>query len=395
MRRTWVPAVVLLVATLVVARPSAASAAPTRTFTYSLGVKGAVEGDVFEFAATAAAVLNDPAGWGLGGAVRFEAVPEGGEFRLLLASPEAIDATSRACSDDFSCRVGNQVLVNDARWRLGAAPYTGPIDAYRAYVINHEVGHWLGFGHAQCGGPGEPAPIMAQQSKGLGGCLPTSRPSAGERMALAERLGLTGAPFGSLDVVALGDRTVRVAGWAIDPDDDAPIAVHVYVDDRGTALDADIARPDVAAAFPGSGDRHGFDAAVAMDPGVHRVCAYAIDRGGVSNTTLGCRIVDYASPFGSIDIAQREGASLHVAGWAIDPHTAQPIDVHVYVGTTGVALTADAQRDDIALAFPSAGAHHGFDALVPVDADATSVCIYAIAVGGGANPLLGCRALSR
>jgi Protein of unknown function (DUF3152) len=48
-------------------------------------------------------------------------------------------------------------------------------------VVNHEVGHWLGFGHSRCSGAGRLAPVMQQQSIGLEGCtfnpwpLPTER----------------------------------------------------------------------------------------------------------------------------------------------------------------------------------------------------------------------------
>lgn len=391
----------VVVATLivVVASPMPADAAPVRTFTYSLSTKGEIEADVFEFAAIAAQVLNDPGGWSLGGTVRFEAAATGGEFVLVLASPGAIAATSRSCSDDFSCRVGNQVLINDLRWRVGAAPYTGTLDQYRSYVISHEVGHWLGFGHAVCGGPGRPAPIMVQQSKGLGGCTPTTLPSDAERRLLAERLGLAGSPFGSLDVIAAGHRTLRVSGWAIDPDDAAPIEVHIYVGGQGVPIVADASRPDVAAVHPEYGDRHGFDVTLPLDAGLHHVCAYAIDRGGVVNTTLGCVVIDHASPFGSLDAVELRagGTSVRVAGWAIDPHSDEAIDVHVYVDGNGYVGRANISRPDITNVLPTAGPAHAFDVDVPVppDASTSTVCAYAIDVGGGSNSLLGCSVIQR
>jgi hypothetical protein len=61
-------------------------------------------------------------------------------------------------------------MVNLKRWLLATQYYTHDVASYRALIINHEVGHFLGHGHAGCPGPGQPAPVMMQQIKGLHGC---------------------------------------------------------------------------------------------------------------------------------------------------------------------------------------------------------------------------------
>lgn len=98
-------------------------------------------------------------------------------------------------------------------------------------------------------------------------------------------------PVGRLDSVAVdgaGDLTMR--GWAIDPDAPLePVAVHLYVDGRVTAVLANESRPDVGAAYPGAGSLHGFTGGMRVGSGPHTACAYAIDSAAPHlNTGLGC-----------------------------------------------------------------------------------------------------------
>jgi hypothetical protein len=370
------------------------AAADGATFTYVIGTRGAVDADVGEFARVVDETLNDPRGWSLDGRLRFVHLSGDAahaDFEVVLASPAAVARANPVCSAVYSCRVGDDVLINDQRWQLGAAPYPLPLDQYRHYVVNHEVGHWLGLGHRSCPGDGAPAPVMMQESKGIGECHVTVWPTSSERRAVAEAHAPDETPFGSLDEVRTDGAGVRVRGWAIDPDTTDPIDVHVYVDGHGYAVHADQQRPDVAVAFARFGGSHGFDIRLPLAPGTHHVCAYAIDVGFGDNPLLGCDTVDVAAPFGTLDVAAPSQGHLRVAGWAIDPGTTDPIDVHVYVDGHGYAVHADQQRPDVGEAFPSYGAAHGYDVSLPLPAGRTTrVCAYGIAVGEGPNALLAC-----
>ena len=55
--------------------------------------------------------------------------------------------------------------LNEARWVRGAVPFQGDIGSYRQYLINHEVGHAIGYQHHEpCGENGALAPVMMQQT---------------------------------------------------------------------------------------------------------------------------------------------------------------------------------------------------------------------------------------
>ncbi|WP_067499088.1 DUF3152 domain-containing protein [Actinoplanes sp. TFC3] len=139
------------------------------------------------FADTVTATLADPRGWTAGGRWRLQRVGPGSpyDFTIYLATPGTRDPLCGDASDGYtSCRNAGKVVLNVARWVKGVPHYGAGLATYRQYMVNHEVGHRLGQGHELCPGPGEPAPVMQQQTLGLHDCTANAWPYLhGERYA--------------------------------------------------------------------------------------------------------------------------------------------------------------------------------------------------------------------
>ena len=154
---------------------------------WTLETEGGLGVDTTALATTVATVLADPRGWQTKDGVRFVNVSPADaakgadvDLRITLASP---DTTDRLCAPlktrgQVSCHNGGRVVLNARRWLLGAEAYGTDVAAYRTYLVNHEVGHGLGHGHAYCGGTGKVAPVMMQQTYGLKGCTAWPWPTA-------------------------------------------------------------------------------------------------------------------------------------------------------------------------------------------------------------------------
>lgn len=136
--------------------------------------------DVDDLAARIDATLGDRRSWIGGGTVRFQRVAPGSpyQFTIYLVTSKTTDAmcTSGGIATTggyTSCRYSGHVVLNLDRWVASVPDYTRakvPIEVYRTYMINHEVGHELDYDHELCPGRGRPAPVMQQQTLGLHGC---------------------------------------------------------------------------------------------------------------------------------------------------------------------------------------------------------------------------------
>lgn len=160
----------------------AGSSAPTEgaeVVRYSVEVEIGLAIDADCFAAVVESVLADERSWGGSGRLSLQRVDQGPvDFRVALLSPARTDAECAPLETNgiFSCWSGTRAAINVWRWEHGTADYADALAMYREYVINHEVGHALTHGHVECPAPGEPAPVMQQQTKGLDGCSPNGYP---------------------------------------------------------------------------------------------------------------------------------------------------------------------------------------------------------------------------
>ena len=119
------------------------------------------------------AYLNDPDGWSKKGYF-FEPVRENENVTIHLSSPETI---KKKCGmSGLSCAElgGTRMWLNSERWFHGASKSKLSLDNYRQYMVSHEIGHILGHDHQSCPCVGCKAPIMMQQTKGIGKCKPNT-----------------------------------------------------------------------------------------------------------------------------------------------------------------------------------------------------------------------------
>ncbi|MFF4251630.1 DUF3152 domain-containing protein [Streptomyces sp. NPDC001663] len=160
-------------------------------YTYRVDVEQGLGLDGELFAQAVQKTLNDKRSWAHNGARTFERIYSGKpDFVITLASP---GTTAKWCAksgldtteDNVSCDSASteRVMINAYRWAQGSKTYGDQIHAYRQMLINHEVGHRLGYSHVNCTRNGQLAPVMQQQTKFLDHngihCLPNPWPYPG------------------------------------------------------------------------------------------------------------------------------------------------------------------------------------------------------------------------
>jgi hypothetical protein len=144
-------------------------------YRYRVDVEKGLGLDAELFAEAVQKTLNDDRSWAHNGGRTFERISSGQpDFVITLASP---GTTATWCAksgldttvDNVSCDSAStdRVMINAYRWAQGSETYGDQMHAYRQMLINHEIGHRLGYDHVTCDKNGELAPVMQQQTKFL------------------------------------------------------------------------------------------------------------------------------------------------------------------------------------------------------------------------------------
>ncbi len=148
-----------------------------KVFTYTVEVEDGVDTTTFGgddgFARIVSETLANPKSWTHNPQFAFNRIDSGEpDFRVSLSSPMTV---REGCGYDIQLEAScynpayadgqPRVLLNEARWVRGAVPFQGDVGSYRQYLINHEVGHAIGYQrHESCPDNGELAPLMMQQT---------------------------------------------------------------------------------------------------------------------------------------------------------------------------------------------------------------------------------------
>jgi len=149
-----------------------------KTFTYTVEVEDGIDTTTFGgddgFARMVSETLANPKSWTNNPEFAFVRIDSGQpDFRVSLSSPMTVrEGCGYEIQIETSCYnplytpdQQPRVFINEARWVRGAVPFQGDVGSYRQYLVNHEVGHAMGYQrHAGCTENGALAPIMMQQT---------------------------------------------------------------------------------------------------------------------------------------------------------------------------------------------------------------------------------------
>ncbi|GAB2503982.1 hypothetical protein GCM10027063_49040 [Promicromonospora xylanilytica] len=163
---------------LVVASGSRPAPADGKVWRVQIAVEEGLPVDPEVFAESVLATLNDPRGWNAADGSTFAWTDSDRyDARVVLASPGTTDELCLPLDTigELSCGIEETAVLNFKRWAKGSEAWQST-GRYRQYLVNHEVGHVIGYRHDLCAGKGEHATVMVQQTTTTSGCIPEPWP---------------------------------------------------------------------------------------------------------------------------------------------------------------------------------------------------------------------------
>jgi hypothetical protein len=197
-------------------------------------------------------------------------------------------------------------------------------------------------------------------------------------------------PFGSVELVAGGDGTIQVRGWAVANSDYQTAGIRVFVDDKvayhGTA---ELPRPDVRWAYPAFGPNTGYDVTIDAAPGKHLVCVWGVDRRNARTTLLGLKEIEVTGPFGSLDKVTAVPGGINIRGWLLANKALKAGRTRVFLDSTWVFDNpTDRPRPDVQRSYPGAPLNSGFQVTLPASVGKHLICVWGVDPATGARSLI-------
>ena len=246
---------------------------------------------------------------------------------------------------------------NPLNWVNGLYPGAGP---------NH------GYDEILSASPGEHQ-VCVSQTNGISlGCADVVVPTS-----------TTGA--GYVDSVTAVAGNIVVKGWSLDRTTSAQTYVWVDVDGASSPYKVDIDLPWTAAAYPGTGIRHGFNISVPATRGVHEVCVAG------SEFLFSCNSVTVVgNETGAVESAVGVRGGVEVKGWTLDQRTSASSYVWATIDGVGGPAKADKVSAAATAAFPALGGNHGYSVFLAGSPGPHKVCM----TGTTENYSYGCRTVT-